>query len=239
MAKYRTSKGKKLTKVGGYRSASSYAGKSVLQMVKSIASSDLTTAVLKKALGLNTETKWLDTIETNASTSSTASSFSFALAIPQGDSCNSRQGNSVRLTSMIARLRIQANPAATTPCLVRVVFFKVKENRGDNPTAATVLDSTTRITSSYNMGDSAAATGYTVLFDRTIQINVATSDDSTKLMVFKYNPLQHHLKWSSADTTGNYANLQDGYIRGFIMTSETGANTPSYWLDQRIKFVDN
>lgn len=194
---------------------------------------------LKSKLGLNTEKHWLDTIETNLGTSSTCTPMAYPLTIPQGDTVNTRSGSSCRLTSYTCKIRLQANAAATTPCYVRIMFVKFKETRGASPTASFFLDSSTRITSQYQMGDSANASGYSILFDRTIPINIITSDDSTKMINFKYTPLVHHLKWDSTDTTGNAANLSDGFIRGFIFTSETGANTPNYWADHRVKFVDN
>jgi len=223
------------------KSFSSYGGKSMLQFAKSFAepSAQLATAYLKKALGLNTETKWVDTVETNTGTNSSAQALANPLLIPQGDTANSRNGDSVRLTSYTCRLRIMANTAATTPTFVRIIFVKFKDSRGEQPGASQFLDSASRITSFYNMGDTILSTGYTILFDKTIPINISSSDDSTKMVTFNYKPLQHHLKWLATDTSGAITNLMDGYVRGYIMTSETGSNTPNYWADHRVKFVDN
>lgn len=196
-------------------------------------------AKLKSKLGLNTEKKWLDTIETNVGTNSTCVAMAYALTIPQGDTVNARNGQSIRMTGYQCRIRIQANAAATTPCYVRIMFVKFKDTRGTTPASSDFLDATNRITSLYDMGDAAASIGYSVLYDRTVPINIYTSDDSTKFLVFNYTPLSHHLKWDATDTTGNVSSLQDGFIRGFIMTSETGVNTPNYFADHRVKFVDN
>lgn len=221
------------------KSFASYAGKSALTFAKAVAGSAIAGEILKKALGLNTEKHWLDTVETNIGINSSAGALANPLVIPQGDSVNARQGASCRLDSYTCKLRIQANAAATTPNMVRIMFVKFKDTRGTTPSSADFLDAPGRITSQLNMGDNTGSVGYTVLFDRTIPINVYTSDDSTKVITFRYNPRSHHLKWTAADTTGALSSLNDGFIRGYIWTSETGANTPNYWADHRIRFVDN
>lgn len=224
-----------------YRGASSYGGKSLFTLAKAFAKpgAKLATTYMKKALGLNTETHWLDTIETNAATSSTMSPLSTPLTIPIGDTCNTRTGASCRLTSYTCKLRIMANTAATTTCLVRVIFVTIKDTRGQTFGASTFLDSNTRITSQYNMGDAVSSVGYNIIYDRTFELALSGDERSTKLINFNYRPLAHHLKWDSADTTGTASSLISGFVKGFIMTSETGANTPNYWADHRVKFVDN
>lgn len=194
---------------------------------------------LKSKLGINTEHHWVDTVETNIGTSSTLSTMANPLVIPVGDSVNTRTGASVRLTSMLARVRIQANTAATTAAFVRVIFVRAKDIRGTGFPAANILDDTQRITSHYNMGDRADAVGYSILFDRTYRIEVSGQTGDIVNFFFKYKPLVHHLTWVSTDTTGALTNLMTDQVRGYIMTSETGANTPNFWADYRVKFVDN
>jgi len=63
--------------------------------------------LLKKKLGLNTEKHWLDTLETNVATASTASVMANPMVIPQGDTVNTRNGNTVRMTSLVLKGRIQ------------------------------------------------------------------------------------------------------------------------------------
>lgn len=196
-------------------------------------------AKLKAKLGLNTETKYVDTVETNVGTSSTCGTLAYALTIPQGSGNGTRDGASCRLTSYVMRMRIIANTAAVVGTLVRVLMVRWKDSRGASITATSLLDDSTRITSQYNLGGTANAIGYTVLYDETVYINIDTTSECQKVLTFKYTPLQHHLEWTDADTTGVIGNLQDGLIRGYIMTSETGANTPNYWSDTRVEYVDN
>lgn len=195
--------------------------------------------MLKNKLGLNTEHHWLDTVETNVATSSTAGTMAYALSIPVDDTINGRNGSKVRMTSYICNGRISSNTAATTGCLVRVMFVKWKNTRGTSPAATAFLDSGTRITSPYNMGDAVSSTGYTVLYDKTFKLAPPGNEGDRAVFTFVYKPASHHLEWTTANTDGVDTALQDGYIRGYIMTDETGANTANYWANHRIKFVDN
>jgi len=103
--------------------------------------------LLKKKLGLNTEKHWLDTLETNVATASTASVMANPMVIPQGDTVNTRNGNTVRMTSLVLKGRIQANTAATAGCLVRVLVVKYNYIHGTTVGVGNVLDQTARITS--------------------------------------------------------------------------------------------
>jgi len=195
--------------------------------------------ILKSKLGINTEYHWLDTQDISVTTTSTCSPMAYPLTIPQGDSPNQRQGATVRLTSYVCKIRIQPNTAGLIPCHVRVIFVKFSPTRGSSPTASFFLDSSTRTTSHYQMGDSANAIGYTILYDKTVTVPLYTAAEKVPDLTFSYTPLDHHLKWDSADTTGNASNLAEGFVRGYIFTSDTSANGPVYTADHRIKFVDN
>jgi len=216
-----------------------YKGKSITnyQAITKLGGTAL--ALLKSKLGLNTETHWLDTVETNVATSSTCGTMAYALSIPVDDTVNGRNGSKVRLTSYTCNGRINADTAATTGCLVRVFFVNFYNTRGSSPSAAAFLDSNTRITSPYNMGDAVSSTGYKVLYDRTFKIAPPGNEGDRATFSFTYKPLRHMLEWTTANTDGIDSAMQTGYIRGFIMTDETGANTADYWANHRIKFVDN
>jgi len=143
------------------------------------------------------------------------------------------------MTSLVLKGRIQANTAATAGCLVRVLVVKYNYIHGTTVGVGNVLDQTARITSPYNMGDSATSGNYSVLYDRTFKISVSGQENDTVMFAFTYRPTNHHIKWESSDTTGALSSMINGQVRGIIMTSETGANPPNYWADWRVKFVDN
>lgn len=198
----------------------------------------LALTLLKAKLGLNTETHWLDTTETAVGTLATMTAMAYPLTIPIGDTSNTRTGQSCRLTSYTCNLTISQIAAATIPCQIRVLFVHIKDTRCTSYGASSFMDSNTRITSGYNMGDSDDAVGYKILYDRTFDLSVVGGDDAIRRVFFKYNPLSHHLKWTSADTTGVASNLISGFVRGFIQTTAT-SNQPTYTCDHRVKFVDN
>jgi len=196
---------------------------------------------LRAKLGLNTETHWIDTIQSNVATTNTALSMSYPFLIPVGDSANQRNGSQVRATSYIVSGRIQANTAATAGCLVRIIFVRFNDVRGRGSAldGTDFLDDPTRITSMYNMGDTADAFGYSILYDRMYSISVSGQDGDTHRFKFSYSPMNWHLKWLTSNTDGAQGDLQSDIVKGFIYTSETGANTPNFWADHRVKFVDN
>lgn len=71
--------------------------------------------VLKNKLGLNTETKFLDTIEASTTIGTTMAAMAYTLQVPQGNTCNDRSGSDFRLTSHETNLTILPNVAAITP----------------------------------------------------------------------------------------------------------------------------
>lgn len=191
--------------------------------------------ILKRMLGLNTEQHWVDTVETAVALTTTAADMAYALTIPVDDTANGRNGLTVRLTSYTCTINIRAGTVGNT---TRVLFVKYKDTRGTTPTSAACLDAPTRITSPYNMGDAVAASGYTVLFDRSYALAAAGQDGDRKIVKFKYTPLNHHLSWTSANTTGVASAMSDGYIIGYIYTDNVGTSA-DYSANHRIKFVDN
>jgi len=199
----------------------------------------LALTLLKAKLGLNTEKHWLDTVETNVATSATCSTMAYAQGIPVDDTVNGRNGAKVRMTSYTCNGRISSNTAATTGALVRVMFVSFRQTRGSSPTSGAFLDSNTRITSPYNMGDAVSSTGFKVLYDKTFKLAPPGNEGDRATFNFHYRSIRHMLEWTTANTDGVDSAMQDGYVRGFIMTDETGANTPNYWANHRVKFVDN
>lgn len=194
--------------------------------------------LLKNKLGLNTEMHWVDFVETNVGTSTTISPFTYPLTIAVGDSVNQRTGSSIRLQSYRVNGYLQTNTAATQGCLVRIIFVKFRQTRGNSITTQ-FLDSSSRITSHYNRGDSISATGYTILYDKTFALEKSGSGRDNIPFEFDYSPTEHHVKFDASGTAGGVTETEDGFIRGYIMTSESTANTPNYWVDHRVSFVDN
>lgn len=224
----------------GYRSASSYGGKSIYAMAKAFAApgAEVATAYLKKALGLNTEVKYADFAEAaGTATTTTLSAIGSFLPIPQGDSTNQRQGNGLRVTSLNACYTFRANTASIASSRVRLIcMVQPKLNTaGAIFTAADIVtDTTANVETPYNMN----TVGYNIIFDKTFEIAAVGQTGSTKEINIRYNPLQHHMEWIDSDTAGTATNLLKGYIRCFVCT-DNGTHPPTYSSYSRLKWVDN
>ena len=188
--------------------------------------------LLKNRLGLNTESKWLDTTQ-SGTTTGTAVNTTYFMTVPEGNTANSRNGDSFRLAHCNSKLLLTASSAATSPALVRVIFYT-------QPVVQTIITPTdilqdpTNIITPYNMDSE----GFKVLYDKSFSLGPFLGATPQKLIKFKYNPLDHHVKWTTADTTGVSTALTAGYLRCCIFTSAT-LNFPTFNQYTRIHFVDN
>jgi len=194
--------------------------------------------ILKNKLGLNTEQHFVDVLDTAATATTTLSAMGYPLTIPIGDNVNSRTGSSIRIQSYRVKGFIKANAAMTVGCLVRIVFTRNANTRGTTVIASAFMDSNTRVTSFYNRGDSINATGYSILYDKTFFVGTWGSEHDNVQFEFDYTPTEHHVKFDNSGTAGGVAETIDGYLRGWIMSTET-VNFPVYTADHRLTFVDN
>lgn len=190
--------------------------------------------MLKAKLGLNTETKFLDKVDTIAACNNTLTNLSYALTIPQGDTSGSRNGAGLRLTAYTIKGLLSALPGATTTRRVRIILYAMKDVRGTLPITSNILEANTDINSPYNMDTE----GYSILFDRSFTVGTPTQDHATVPVRITFRPLNWHLKWTNADTLGSSANLEKGYIRLAIMCDQT-TDAPNFKAYTRVKYVDN
>lgn len=188
---------------------------------------------VKALLGLNTESKWLDTTSTGT-TSTTLTAMQYELLVPEGTTANSRTGDGFRLTHYRTRIALQCGVASTGTYVVRVICVYQPIVNNNVIAASEILQSTTNYISPYNMDTE----GYKILADKLFYISPAGVEGDHATFEFDYSPENHMVKWSTSDTTGASANLERGNIRCFIMTNATGT-PPDYSMYSRIHFVDN
>lgn len=190
---------------------------------------------LRSRLGLNTESKWLDTLQSGLTLSGTAQLLTNATVIPEGDTANTRNGDSVRLTHYKTKFLISANTSQTVTYQVRVIFWhQPVALQGTQLTASQILQDSSDILSPYNMDTE----GYKVLYDKTFMLLPQNVGKGMIYGEFHYAPTDHHLKWITADTGGLFTNLTHGVIRGMVYS--TGAsNFPVLTSYTRINYVDN
>jgi len=192
---------------------------------------------LKNRLGLNTESKYLDTTVASTAIDTTFTGISTALTIPQGNTTNTRSGNNCRMTCYNMRLSLKQNSAATVGCRVRLIGYVQPrmQTAGAIFNANDILeDHTASLDTPYDMNTN----GYNIIYDKTFDLPAPTSEGANKTITFIYKPLAHEVEWNDADTTGSAANLLRGNLR-FLIADDAAASHPTYSAYTRVKFVDN
>lgn len=197
----------------------------------------LGTMYLKKKLGLNTETKYLDTASTGTLTTTLALQQN-PLIIPQDTNENSRNGNTIRITGINTSILLDSVLNTAPSCMVRIVIVYSKCTNGDYPTVAEILTQNTSVLSHYTMN----RTNYNIVYDKTHIMGGTTNANSLpvhKLIYFNHKPLDHHCKWSTTDTTGNRGNLLEGDYAIYAFCDGYATTAPTMTVQSRAKFVDN
>lgn len=192
---------------------------------------------LKNRLGLNTESKYLDTVQTSTALDTTFTGLSTSITIPQGNTTNTRSGNNCRMSCLNMRLSLKQNSSATVGCRVRLVGFVQPrmQTAGAIFNANDILeDSTASLDTPYDMNTN----GYNIIYDKTYDLPAPTSEGANKTITFIYKPLAHEIEWNDSDTTGSAANLLRGNIR-FLIACDAAASFPTFSAYTRVKFVDN
>lgn len=205
------------------RLASTYNKSGAWGTVKSIAS--------KAAKGLvkyylNPEFKWLDTVNSGVSI---VNSWTITPlhAIPQGDTENTRDGYSVKLTSYNHTYTCRVG--ATSPVTVRIMLIWMNQSQGTNTVNMTqVLATVSDIRSPYNLYYSGE---YKILKDDIFTLNSVAYPEKVGEY---YTKLNNHIKFNGA--TGTTAEVGGLY---WAIMSDAGATQPTYTLYSRIRYLDN
>lgn len=191
--------------------------------------------ILKNKLGLNTETKYMDTIQGPTTVSTTALHTTYALAIPQGTTTNQRTGAGVRITSYHVKGKLYPSAGDINSNFVRVVYYTRKILNGITSATGDILQLNTNTLSPYNMNTES----YSIIYDKTFSMGpygTTSTNSGQHCFEFNYTPTDHQLHWTAADTTGNIGNVEKGLIRGFVMCD---SQAPVFENYTRVKFVDN
>jgi len=187
---------------------------------------------LKKALQVPTpEAKVHDDLST-ATISTTLSGLPNPTTIAQGLTNLTRLGRAITVKALRVRINIIPDPTATDPGEVRIVYWLQKYPNGSLMTPSEYLQTVTNIQSFRQVDQS----GYRVLYDKVHQFSM--QDFRNKYLTLSLPVKGTIVEWNEADTTGNSANLRQGYIRGAIMYANFGGTAPSYDIWQRLTFTD-
>ena len=188
---------------------------------------------LKRRLGLNTETKYVDVAGANNATSTLVTRI-VSPTIPQGATVGGRNGAGVRVTKVEQRINFEASAAATKGCNIRIIT--VRHRHQGTPAVADVLQVTTDFSSPLH--NNLAANHIELISDETVTLGTVTSENCTLLVTNTFSRANWQMEWTDADTTGVPANLINGAIVTMWMLDNT-TTTPTITATNRIWYVDN
>jgi len=188
---------------------------------------------LKRKLGLNTETKYVDVAGSSTATATLASRI-VSPTIPQGATVGGRNGAGVRVTKVEQRINIEASAAATKGCNVRIIT--VRHRHSGVPAVADILQVTTDFSSPIH--NNIVANHVEIISDQTYTVGTATSENSTVLVSNMFSRANWQMEWTDADTTGVPANLINGAIVTLWMVDNV-TTAPTFTSTNRVWFVDN
>lgn len=171
---------------------------------------------------INVEKKFFDSY--TSSVYSTTANLASLGDIAQGDGESTRDGNSVRITSMHGKLHC-VNNASATGTIVRVILFTW--NNDTSPVVGDILEDVDNPLSPLQTG----ANMFKVLKDFSVSLD--PNGNSNKMMKY-YIPMNHKINWTS--TAGS--NYQRGMIWRLIVSNEA-TNTPTVAHYNRLRYVDN
>jgi hypothetical protein len=188
---------------------------------------------LKRKLGLNTETKYVDVAGTTTATGTLATRIA-SPTIPQGATVGGRNGAGVRVTKVEQRINIEAATAATKGCNVRIIT--VRHKHSGTPAVADVLQVTTDFSSPIH--NNIVANHIEVISDQTYTVGTSTSENATVLVANTFSRANWQMEWTDADTTGVPADLINGGIVTMWMIDNV-TTAPVFTSTNRVWFVDN
>lgn len=183
---------------------------------------------------INVEKKWFDAQNTGYPTGvnvvGTGTVYHLS-NILQGDTSSSREGNSVKLSSIYVTGSIGLGTGATSSQRVRLILFRDNDNQGALPTVTSVLLSAL-ISSPMALTNPGR---FSVLMDKTYMVYTANSGPSS-LSVKKYIKNKYHIKYGG--NAGTIADARTGNL--FLLAiSDTTANDPFLVYDVRLRYIDN
>lgn len=229
-------KAKRVTKRRGKYAARPATGAEVLSSLGGYALTKL-----KARLGLNTESKYVDTPSGSLSATGTLTQVfsNMDTLIPLGTNDNTRNGSSVRMTNYVIQGHIVTSSANLQPSKTRVIVVDWGSTPAASANVADILEVTTDVDSCYTHDPTFK---HTVLMDEVMYFNPdATGNAERKIdLRFRMTPLAHHLVWTTGDTTGASANLLRGFVALYCVVDQaTAAQFPALTAYQRVEYVDN
>nr|UOF78339.1 capsid protein [Cressdnaviricota sp.] len=183
----------------------------------------------KKALSLiNIERKYLDTVAD--ATPSTTEAFVLLNGMVTGDTGQTREGQSIRMDSLLVRYQLTLNASATITAVRAIILLDTQPNAAA-PTAAQVLDTTGSMVSPLNID---YGSRFKIISDKVFGLD----NVSKKIIEFKrFIKLKDHAKYNTANN-GTIADITTNSLYLMHYSSEV-TNTPTLSYFIRLRFIDN
>lgn len=216
-------------KRSGYKKKSSYGS-----YAKKFARGVGTTAKLVRDVNylrsvINAEKKLNDV--SIASASSTTAAFVLLNGLVQGDTVSTREGSSIKLSSLWLQLFSTIHASATST-VGRVMVFYDSQPNGATVTVASLLSATTSVVSPLVIG---FGLRFKVLMDWQYCLSITGNQNAKKKRFIKI-PL--HTRYTVGTNNGDITDITTGAL--FLMHMSTEAtNTPTLTAIARLRFYDN
>ena len=148
--------------------------------------------------------------------------------IDQGDTDETRDGSSIKITSMLGRIALTKDSNVTTTIVRLIIVLDKQTNQAVY--SATDLLQTGQVLSSLNIDNGRR---FKVLLDRLVTL---TDDFPLKVIKF-YKRLNLHIRY---DNTGNgIADLTQNSLSMFTLDNQTTTNFVNVTYNIKLRYVDN
>lgn len=189
---------------------------------------------------INVEHKFKDTVFPRTTIFSTPS-ITFISGTSQGDAqSGSRNGDSIKLSSVNMRGLITVGSAISATSTVniktvRVILINDKVSDGAAPALSDVLDNSVlpNVYARYNPDNMGAR--FKILYDKRFTVS-----PTTNCIKFScYRKLKHHLKYTGS--TANQSDASTGHLYVLVVSDDNAVdtNTPECEFNTCIRYIDN
>jgi len=198
---------------------------------------------LRKKLGLNTETNFIDSAN-NAALGTTIALIDSCGSIPIGATAGTGQriGREVRVVRYQVRAYVYVPATCTGIGLARVLAVFNRQQDGKAFVAADVLATTSSIVSMV-AGD-LAEHGGTIVYDKVFKLlstngGVPQNEAVMQPLMFEFEVPDWHCAWPTADTTGVQTANLGGAIQLWAFQTGIATTSPQIVFTTRLEYVDN
>lgn len=176
---------------------------------------------------INVEKKYLDVSGTL--TPVVALSASLLNGIAQGDTSITRDGDSVKIVSLLINFNFVMNASASAS-RIRIIILRDKQSNAAAPAGSVILESDTNILSPRNID---YGKRFKVYKDFMVVVNTDFPEKAMKIVLSK---LKFHTKYIDGGATIASIATNSLYL---LAMSDEGTNTPSINYYSRIRYIDN